>query len=55
MPEFSSNVSLMTYDEFEAMMLEAGWTLEEIENHWQKWEHPEYSNDTWDAEEWDRD
>jgi hypothetical protein len=41
------------YDEFESLLVEAGWALDEIESMWQ--EHYEYANDTWEPEEWDRD
>ncbi len=49
----------MSYDEFEATMSSAGWSLDEIEAQWQKYlkESPDSyeTQDTWDAPEFDRD
>lgn len=48
----------MNYDEFEATMLDAGWSLDQIEAQWQAYD-PDCASgtaiDTWETEDWDRD
>jgi hypothetical protein len=49
----------MTYDEFKEMLLDAGWTIDEIEERWSDYD-PDVSSgcgsgDTWDPQDWERE